>query len=190
MNSRLILSPKILFCVVFFQKLQNGTVREMGALGAKLDEVELLEDSVINEGVEALGDHCTHVSTWAEKIGQETGAQSESVTEFWETIYLQDRPTGATPQRKPYVYPRQLTATSPHEKLIGRYLDRVKNNDKNQNDPNETFWKFYLQSHTLSLLCKCSGYFSIFLLPSRQHLLRLQNSWIIVSLLFLILIHP
>jgi hypothetical protein len=47
--------------------------------------------------------------------------QTGQLHEFWDSTYLLDTPTGATPPRKAYDFPRKLSATSPHQRILERY---------------------------------------------------------------------
>lgn len=98
----------------------------MNAFGKKIDEFHTLDERMIEELHGNLGDHCTQVSTWSENVAEQTENQMKKVADFWNSTYVVDGPTGCTPQRKAYNYPRLLSATSPHERIICRFLDRMK----------------------------------------------------------------
>jgi len=47
--------------------------------------------------------------------------------------YVADQPTGMTPQKKfKYDYPRELSATSPHERIISRFTSKREQEEKNE----------------------------------------------------------
>lgn len=48
--------------------------------------------------------------------------------------YVVDLPTGMTPQKKTYDYPRNLSATSPHERIISRFTSRKEQEENKENE--------------------------------------------------------
>ena len=108
----------------------NNVLRDMNEVDAHFQ----------NEVKENLKDHCNYFSKWAEDNRAHVLQQSGKLGEFWESTYLVDLPTGATPQKNTYEYPKLLSATSPHEKLITRYLDRLAEDGGGDGEPtNEVF---------------------------------------------------
>jgi len=61
------------------------------------------------------------VEGFREKINSELKGVEEETIGFVNTEIKQNTPTGSTPVPKERTYPRTLTATSPHEKIIERY---------------------------------------------------------------------
>ena len=61
------------------------------------------------------------VEGFREKINSELKGIEEESIGFVNTEIKQNTPTGSTPVPKERTYPRTLTATSPHEKIIERY---------------------------------------------------------------------
>jgi len=72
-----------------------------------------------------LSNHCNSVSDVIEDYHQHIFKQSGQLNEFWDSTYLLDMPTGATPPRKAYDFPRNLTTTSPHQRILARFRSRV-----------------------------------------------------------------
>ena len=95
------------------------------------------ESNIISEMQEGLGQHCVQVYEWSEGQRSEVYQQAGKVREFWDSTYLIDQPTGATPHRQAYTYPKTLSATSPHERLIGRF--RAARRDYNDEEDRENF---------------------------------------------------
>ncbi|CAL8115348.1 unnamed protein product [Orchesella dallaii] len=84
-----------------------------GLTASELEFTQSLRD-VTNEGV-------TQLSTNMESATSEVKKISGFQNEFWESNYLHDAPTGATPMKREYQYPTSLSATSPHEQVVKRY---------------------------------------------------------------------
>ncbi|XP_011875428.1 PREDICTED: bipolar kinesin KRP-130 [Vollenhovia emeryi] len=61
-------------------------------------------------------------SFWNDKTITELHSVQESVEKFVEDL-RHDTPTGSTPARKEYRYPRYLAETSPHERIIQRFRE-------------------------------------------------------------------
>jgi len=104
----------------------------------RLNQFADMDTKVNLEMKEDFSDHCEQFSKWAEDNRAHVLQQSGKLGEFWESTYLVDRPSGATPQRKAYDYPKHLSATSPHEKIIMRYMNGLKE-DKMDEPTNELF---------------------------------------------------
>ncbi|CAG7709471.1 unnamed protein product [Allacma fusca] len=82
----------------------------------------------------ALQNHCVVVYDWSEVQRSSVYQQAGKVREFWDSTYLIDHSTGATPHKQAYSYPRSLSATSPHERIIGRFRQtrRVYDDDEDR----------------------------------------------------------
>ena len=67
---------------------------------------------------------CSAADTHSQKMSELSTQLSDrqaDVCSLFSTKLRKDVATGATPNRQDYSYPRNLTATSPHERLLKRY---------------------------------------------------------------------
>ncbi|KAL0132743.1 hypothetical protein PUN28_000465 [Cardiocondyla obscurior] len=74
-------------------------------------------------------------SAWNDKTITELHSIHKRIGKFLENL-RRDPPTGLTPKRKEYQYPRRLVETSPHERIIQRL--REARNDREKSDDDET----------------------------------------------------
>ncbi|XP_032682727.1 kinesin-like protein Klp61F [Odontomachus brunneus] len=63
------------------------------------------------------------LSKWNDKTVTQLHSIQQKVEKFLLEDVRHDTPTGLTPARKDYQYPRNLIATSPHERIIQRFRD-------------------------------------------------------------------
>ncbi|KAL6443151.1 hypothetical protein ACFW04_002832 [Cataglyphis niger] len=72
-------------------------------------------------------------SDWNDKTTTELHSIQERIGKFLLEDLRRDTPTGLTPARKEYHYPRRLVATSPHERIIQRFRE-IRNYRENSDD--------------------------------------------------------
>ncbi|XP_050448393.1 kinesin-like protein Klp61F [Cataglyphis hispanica] len=76
-------------------------------------------------------------SDWNDKTTTELHSIQERIGKFLLEDLRRDTPTGLTPARKEYHYPRRLVATSPHERIIQRFRE-IRNYHENSDDEETT----------------------------------------------------
>ncbi|XP_011504063.1 PREDICTED: bipolar kinesin KRP-130 [Ceratosolen solmsi marchali] len=62
-------------------------------------------------------------SEWNNKLNSQLNSTHEKIEKFIVEELRRDNPTGTTPSRKEFNYPRHLIATSPHERIIQRFRE-------------------------------------------------------------------
>ncbi|EFN72909.1 Bipolar kinesin KRP-130 [Camponotus floridanus] len=72
-------------------------------------------------------------SDWSDKTTMELHSIQEKIGKFLLEDLRRDTPTGLTPAKKEYHYPRCLAATSPHERIIQRFRE-IRNYRENSDD--------------------------------------------------------
>ncbi|XP_018317683.1 kinesin-like protein Klp61F [Mycetomoellerius zeteki] len=88
-------------------------------LAEELKEKNLQMSIELND---KLASQSKHSSVWNDKTLTEMHLIQEKIGKFLEDL-RHDTPTGLTPARKEYQYPRHLIATSPHERIIQRFRE-------------------------------------------------------------------
>ncbi|KAG7202940.1 hypothetical protein KM043_010081 [Ampulex compressa] len=63
---------------------------------------------------------------WSKKIKEQLYSTQHEIDKFFVDELHRDVPTGSTPARKEFSYPRQFTITSPHEKILQRFREARK----------------------------------------------------------------
>jgi DNA repair exonuclease SbcCD ATPase subunit len=101
--------------------MENKAADKIKELLEVMDTERGSEQEFITQGINELGEHCNSVSKWADATRAGVLQQSGKLVEFWESTYVIDLPSGMTPLRKIYDFPRNLSATSPHERIINRF---------------------------------------------------------------------
>ncbi|XP_041476441.1 kinesin-like protein KIF11-B isoform X1 [Lytechinus variegatus] len=61
------------------------------------------------------------VTRWTTEMEESADNELERVQEFLSKDLKEDVPTGTTPQRKQFTYPRDLTSTEPHDLILNRF---------------------------------------------------------------------
>ena len=64
---------------------------------------------------------------WNSRITAELRTTQHQIDKFLVEDLRRDVPTGTTPVRKDFHYPKQLTTTSPHERIIQRFKEARRN---------------------------------------------------------------
>ncbi|XP_063896935.1 kinesin-like protein Klp61F [Helicoverpa armigera] len=77
--------------------------------------------SQVSSHSEACTNARTHVRALREQLSAALARHAELEAKYLSEEYKVYEPTGATPNRIEYRYPRQLAATSPHERLLARF---------------------------------------------------------------------
>ncbi|XP_067210795.1 kinesin-like protein Klp61F [Linepithema humile] len=75
-----------------------------------------------------------NLSDWNGKTTTQLHSMQERIGKFLLEDLRRDTPTGLTPARKDYHYPRQLVATSPHERIIQRFRETRNHLDKSDDE--------------------------------------------------------
>ena len=108
----------ILPTLVNFVQDERIAVNENGIKIMKsLDENYISDADLVLRTKDEMKQHCKAVSQWAEENKNFVQQQSTQLGEFWNTTYKIDMPTGVTPKKKRYKYPKSLTTTSPIKPL-------------------------------------------------------------------------
>lgn len=96
------------------------------------------DDTHVSQTKSSMQDHCNQFYEWSEGQRSSVFQQAGKVREFWDSTYLVDTPTGATPHKTAYSYPRQLSATSPHDRIIRRFRAARPNFENDEDRENNT----------------------------------------------------
>ncbi|XP_072756938.1 kinesin-like protein Klp61F isoform X1 [Anoplolepis gracilipes] len=72
-------------------------------------------------------------SDWNDKTAAELHSIQDSIGKFLIEDLRRDTPTGLTPAKKEYHYPRRLVVTSPHERILQRFRERRYENSDDEN---------------------------------------------------------
>ncbi|XP_076673120.1 kinesin-like protein KIF11 isoform X2 [Andrena cerasifolii] len=62
-------------------------------------------------------------NAWSNKVVEKLDATVSEIDKFLDEDVQRDVPTGATPARKEFSYPREFTVTSPHERMLQRFRE-------------------------------------------------------------------
>lgn len=91
------------------------------ALRRQVQDSLCIDRSKIEQHKTDLSNHCKDFSTSIDGFKNQLYVQSGKLNEFWDSTYLVDSSTGSTPLRKAYGFPRELSATSPHDRILSRF---------------------------------------------------------------------
>ncbi|XP_025994445.1 kinesin-like protein Klp61F [Solenopsis invicta] len=112
-NSSFVGSVKNIYNVLLQESLDHTNLTE--ELKRKNLQASIkLNDKLVNES--------NNSSVWNEQTITELHLIQERVGKFLEDL-RHDTPTGSTPARKEYQYPKHLVATSPHERILQRFRE-------------------------------------------------------------------
>ncbi|XP_011640867.1 kinesin-like protein Klp61F [Pogonomyrmex barbatus] len=78
-------------------------------------------------------DESKNLSTWNDETIMEVHLIQERIGKFFDDL-RRDMPTGSTPARKEYQYPRHFVVTSPHERIIQRFREAKNYLDNSDNE--------------------------------------------------------
>ncbi|KAK0090601.1 hypothetical protein PV325_010567 [Microctonus aethiopoides] len=70
---------------------------------------------------------------WNQKITTHLAGTKHEIERFLTEDLKRDEPTGSTPVKKEFSYPRQLVTTSPHERILNRYRQQTVNESRFEN---------------------------------------------------------
>ncbi|XP_076678863.1 kinesin-like protein Klp61F [Andrena cerasifolii] len=62
-------------------------------------------------------------NAWSNKVVEKLDATASEIDKFLDEDVQRDVPTGTTPARKEFSYPREFTVTSPHERILQRFRE-------------------------------------------------------------------
>jgi len=80
---------------------------------------------------------------WSVLLGAEIKQRNDDVVKFLVEDLTHDVPTGQTPQRREFSYPRFLASTSPHERIVERFRqERANQSDESDSDATEETAEF------------------------------------------------
>jgi hypothetical protein len=123
----------------FYKKYMNTSKSIVENCEKVADEASLAVDTaydvdmtLVSDGKKQMEAHCNEVSEWSKDSRDNLAQQSGRVGEYWESTYLQDHPSGMTPKKKSFEYPRNLSATSPHEAILERFSSKRRDAEKNE----------------------------------------------------------
>lgn len=66
------------------------------------------------------------VTEYSQSVSSELKTRTDDVESFLQSELRKDIPTGKTPQRKDFVYPKQLVKTDDHDELLGKFRTEYK----------------------------------------------------------------
>jgi len=92
-----------------------------------IDEICSSDSQSVQEVVGSIGALCEEASGMKSSVKEKVLVEKSNVVSFVSDVLQEDRPTGRTPSRVERLYPRNLAATSPHEKLLSRFRSQVEN---------------------------------------------------------------
>nr|XP_034181739.1 kinesin-like protein Klp61F [Osmia lignaria] len=82
---------------------------------------EIKTSETLKEITSKLEDKVMESSAWRERVVEQLQSTRNEVNKFFEEDVKRDVPTGSTPARKEFSYPRQFVATSPHDRILQRF---------------------------------------------------------------------
>merc|ERR1712071_97261 len=94
---------------------------------ALLEEQRSDMTTVVRERKDDVEAHASAFKDWSLILGTEIKQRNEDVVKFLVEDLNEDVPTGQTPQRRDFAYPRFLASTSPHERIVQRYRQERSN---------------------------------------------------------------
>ncbi|XP_014205799.1 kinesin-like protein Klp61F isoform X2 [Copidosoma floridanum] len=86
----------------------------------------------------SLEEQANGASEWHKKINLQLHSTHDKIEKFVSEELRKDIPTGSTPLRRDYSYPRHLVATSPHERIIQRFRQFRKNIESSEDEGENT----------------------------------------------------
>ncbi|CAL7949030.1 unnamed protein product [Xylocopa violacea] len=101
-------------------------------LSVSKNQAKLMEDIKINvseasrEISTKLDNQIVECCLWSDNIVEQLETIEDEIDKFFNEDIQHDIPTGTTPARKEFSYPRQFIATSPHERLVQRFRETKK----------------------------------------------------------------
>jgi len=108
-----------------FRLIQSTVDKKRHILSEKNNELSLAaaekDLGYVTSTKKAIEEHCHQADEYSAVQRSKVYQQAGIVSEFWDTTYLIDSPTGATPRKKTYNYPKNISATSPHDRIISRF---------------------------------------------------------------------
>lgn len=109
-------------------------------MDASVDHVEFMEDqrnklemSSMEIG-RKLENQSVESTEWNNKMNTELRTTQHQIDKFLVEDLRRDVPTGTTPNRKDFRYPQKLVATSPHEKIIRRFMENMKSAEESEDE--------------------------------------------------------
>ncbi|XP_012145367.1 kinesin-like protein Klp61F isoform X2 [Megachile rotundata] len=100
------------------QKIVTSVSKDY-AESMKSQDIKTSESS--NEIISKLEDQITESSAWSNKTVHQLQSAVNEINHFFDEDLKRDVPTGTTPARREFSYPRQFVATSPHERILQRF---------------------------------------------------------------------
>lgn len=86
-----------------------------------LEEQRADMSTMVRERKDDFEAQTTALNDWANLLGTEIKQRNEDVVKLLTEELRHDIPTGHTPQKREFVYPRFLASTSPHQRIVERY---------------------------------------------------------------------
>ncbi|KAJ9592833.1 hypothetical protein L9F63_015524, partial [Diploptera punctata] len=117
------------------QELTTGLRESAESHEAILEQQRIDFGTFVREHQDDLENHCSYLNGWSQTFTSELQLRNQEVDKFLVEDLRKDSPTGNTPQRREFDYPRQLAATSPHERILARF--REMNDEALFKNPND-----------------------------------------------------
>lgn len=133
-------------------ELQQRTVKDKSAIlssvqdlhklvtDASVDHVEFMEDERNKAMVSSaeigrkLDTESVGFSEWNNRITTELRTTKHQIDKFLVEDLRHDVPTGTTPVRREFRFPQTLVATSPHERIVKRFIDRAHSGEESEGE--------------------------------------------------------
>ncbi|XP_021939166.1 kinesin-like protein Klp61F isoform X2 [Zootermopsis nevadensis] len=105
------------------QTLISGLRESAESHEAILEQQQVDFGTFVRERQDDLETQCSYINGWSQTITSDLQQCSQDLDKFLVEELRKDIPTGNTPQRREFSYPRVLAATSPHERILARFRE-------------------------------------------------------------------
>ncbi|KAJ0172036.1 hypothetical protein K1T71_012009 [Dendrolimus kikuchii] len=118
-------------CVFNMIETNNAsTIRELSQLSATTADVVSSTDDCVSSHGEIVSSMKNIICTYENELTEAVSKQANIENLYLSNEYKVYSPTGNTPTRVEYRYPRVLAATSPHERLLAKFRAMRQQNDE------------------------------------------------------------
>ncbi|XP_023709668.1 kinesin-like protein Klp61F isoform X3 [Cryptotermes secundus] len=105
------------------QALVSGLRESADSHEAILEQQRMDFGTFVRERQDDLETQCSYVNGWSQIMTSGLQKCNQELEKFLDEDLRKDIPTGNTPMRKEFSYPRVLAATSPHDKILAKFRE-------------------------------------------------------------------
>ncbi|XP_012135049.2 mitochondrial ribosomal protein S9 isoform X1 [Megachile rotundata] len=121
---------KALLLVNNAQEIITNVSKDAGLMKGQQIKITEISNKIIGK----LEDQSAESSAWSDRIPNQLKSIVGDVNKFFDEDLQRDVPTGTTPARREFSYPRQFIATSPHEQILQRFRQARKPIETSEDD--------------------------------------------------------